>query len=701
MNKTGCQKYGEQIYAGVLGKIIGVYLGRPVEGWPYQKIQEQFGEVDYYVHDKLGLPLIVADDDISGTFGFFRAMGEHGFNPNITSKEIGKTWLNNIIEDKTILWWGGLGRSTEHTAYLHLKAGIDAPKSGSLALNGPTLSNQIGAQIFIDAFAMMCPNDPEKAIYYIKEAARVSHDDLAVDAACFLGALESLAFSEKNLDTLLDKGIAFVKNKKLLKVIEHVRKICSVHSRDWRRARADIDALYGYHLHDGPCHMIPNHAMVLGSLLLGGNDFHKAITIASSAAWDTDCNAGNVGCLNGIRLGLDVINTHVDLRHAVADKMLVVTADSGSCVTDAVLETRKIIHAAEAVKGIQTTPPEEKKRFTFEYPGSVQGFTLCPYAKSLSLGSYISTCSHKNTGLVIQLNNCSKLLPVEISTPTFVDQKELVQNFATISSPTLYSGQTVHTVIKSDSPCIQARPYILQYDIHNNEQKILGKICNLTEQFSHISWTLPSTDGMPIFRLGYQFFADSNVSGTVTIESIDWKGAPQEFAQKGVLMSSIWDINPCWLQVWASSAKHFAPDFTYTYCVSHPEYNGVVTQGTRDWSDYSIESNLMFSLHESAGLVLRSVGHQRYYAALFSGGDKVVILYRKDGEDYILGELPFLYKQDVLYSVKFSAMADSLSLEVEGEELISVHDNTYAFGAAGYRVDCGTMLVENFIIRSM
>jgi len=35
--------YAEQIYAGVLGKIIGVYLGRPVEGRPYADLRERFG----------------------------------------------------------------------------------------------------------------------------------------------------------------------------------------------------------------------------------------------------------------------------------------------------------------------------------------------------------------------------------------------------------------------------------------------------------------------------------------------------------------------------------------------------------------------------------------------------------------------------------------------------------------------------------
>ena len=56
--------YDQRVYAGVLGKIIGVYLGRPVEGWPYAQIQERFGLVDHYVNEDVGAPLVVADDDI-------------------------------------------------------------------------------------------------------------------------------------------------------------------------------------------------------------------------------------------------------------------------------------------------------------------------------------------------------------------------------------------------------------------------------------------------------------------------------------------------------------------------------------------------------------------------------------------------------------------------------------------------------------
>ena len=101
--------YAERVYAGVLGKVIGVYLGRPFEGWTYERIQEHLGDIEYYVHDKLNVPLIVTDDDISGTFTFVRALADNEFNADITAQQIGESWLNYLIEKRTILWWGGLG----------------------------------------------------------------------------------------------------------------------------------------------------------------------------------------------------------------------------------------------------------------------------------------------------------------------------------------------------------------------------------------------------------------------------------------------------------------------------------------------------------------------------------------------------------------------------------------------------------------
>ena len=73
--------YLERVYAGVLGKLIGVYLGRPFEGWTYQRIMKELGPIEYYVHERLNQPLVVTDDDVAGTFTFIRALEDYGITP--------------------------------------------------------------------------------------------------------------------------------------------------------------------------------------------------------------------------------------------------------------------------------------------------------------------------------------------------------------------------------------------------------------------------------------------------------------------------------------------------------------------------------------------------------------------------------------------------------------------------------------------
>lgn len=262
------KKYQNTIYAGVLGKIIGVYLGRPIEGWSYEKIRDTFGEVYYYKNHKTGAPLIVPDDDISGTFAFFRALEDRNYDPNISAEDIGNAWLNYIVENETILWWGGLCRSTEHTAYLRLKNGIKAPASGSEALNGKSMSEQIGSEIFIDTWALVNPNNPKRAAEMARKAASVSHDGLAVEAAVYLAAMEAMAFEEKDIDTLLDKGLKYVTDKFFISLVKDLREHCA-QTDDWRTVRDWIAKEHGYDKYPGNCPMVTNHLTLLMAFIMG------------------------------------------------------------------------------------------------------------------------------------------------------------------------------------------------------------------------------------------------------------------------------------------------------------------------------------------------------------------------------------------------------------------------------------------------
>src|SRR5215210_7219535 len=368
--------YAERVYAGVLGKCIGVYLGRPFEGWTYERIIATLGEVLYYVNDRTDLPLknhtlVVTDDDLSGTFTFLRALPDHGNNLCLTPQQIGQTWLNYIVERRAILWWGGMGNSTEHTAYLRLKSGINAPESGSSALNGRIVAEQIGAQIFVDGWAMVAPGDPELAADLAQRAARVSHDGEAIHAARVVAALEAGAFVEPDLGKLLDTAVSLIpRESDIYRLIDDIRSWRATES-DWRKARERIAESYGYHRYGGICHVIPNHAVIMLGLLYGDDDFQRSLMITNTSGWDTDCNSGNVGCIMGIKNGLAGIEAGPDWRGPVADRMYLPTADGGRAVTDAVREAYRVAAIGRALAGETPVTPKSGARFHFSLPGAV------------------------------------------------------------------------------------------------------------------------------------------------------------------------------------------------------------------------------------------------------------------------------------------------------------------------------------------
>ncbi|MEW2398205.1 ADP-ribosylglycohydrolase family protein [Streptomyces sp. NPDC046862] len=722
-NGTTSRRYAEKVYAGVLGKIIGVYLGRPVEGWPYSAITERFGLVATYVNDALGIPLIVADDDISGTFAFARAVLD---NPGRVPgpADVGDTWLNYIIEDRTILWWGGMGRSTEHTAFLNLRRGIPAPHSGSAELNGRTLSEQIGAQIFSDAFGLMCPGDPERATALTRAAASVSHDGDALESAGLLAALRALAFDESDLDVLLDTAAHVVTSPAVRALLDDVRAHCST-GQDWRAVRAWVDEHYGYARYPGPCHALSNLAMSLGALIAAGDDFPRSVAIASSVGFDTDSNAGTVGCLNGVRLGLDALATGPDLRTRVADRLLVVTAEGGECVSDATREADRIVSSASLLATGRPLP--RRPRFAFAHRGSVQGFTACRYHAGRPILPNAQDIDVPDTVEVPQVTEVPEVrndpsvpggallvrfgATAHVSTPTFLDPAETAGNFSTVASPSLYPGQTITARVSAVGHGIRVRPYALYATGENGSVTTrYGEESTPGPEPHTVRWQVPALGNHVPFRLGFSFSAPALAPGTGTgtdgdeqpaearLHELDWDGAPERFEQQGLLLSSIWDTTPAALAPWVSSAKNFEADFTVTYSVSHPGPLGVVTTGTRDWTDYTIASRLTFSLHDAAGLVVRSRGHRRFHAGVFSGRDRLLLLRQHDGVRTVLAETPFQYRPDRPYDVELRCRGRELTLTVDGVARLTATTEDALGGAAGFLVEGGAVQADGALI---
>ncbi len=599
--------YAERVYAGVLGKIIGVYLGRPFEGWTHEQILVHLGEIKYFVNDRHDLPLrnhklVVTDDDISGTFTFLRALPDYSNSLHLTSAQIGQTWLNYIVENRTILWWGGLGNSTEHTAYLRLKDGVAAPRSGSIALNGKVVAEQIGAQIFIDGWGLIAPGDPALAADLAGRAASVSHDGEAIYGAQVVAALIAQAFTESDVDKLIDSAVAFIPVDSIIyRLIADIRDWHAMEGQDWYAARAKLARHYGYDKYGGNCHIVPNHGLIILSLLYSQGDFHRAQTIVNTGGWDTDCNAGNIGCILGVRNGLAAFEGGPDWRGPVADRLYLPTADGGRAISDALRESDFLLETAYAVHGRHWIPPKGGARFHFSLPGSVQGFRSQENMKvenrphptepgQRALAIHYLLDANQNTAAL---------------TPTFIPKEAIdMPGYGLWASPTLYPGQTVRAALMADQTNAAAIAVGIQLQNYGEEDRLVDVHSPLQNvlpgESLKLEWQVPDLGGAPIAQAGIFLSSEESAEGVLYLDRLSWDGPPNVTFSKPITSGKMWK------RQWVNAADFFENEFEEAFRVIQNRGRGFVITGTREWTDYSVQSTITPHLAKAFGLATAS-----------------------------------------------------------------------------------------------
>jgi ADP-ribosylglycohydrolase len=641
--------YAERVYAGVLGKLVGVYLGRPFEQWTWEEIEQRLGEIDGYVTGhpaiepaKRALPLVVTDDDVSGTFTFLRALEDYGYSRDLAPAQIGQTWLNYVVEGRSTHWWGGVGVSVEHTVYLRLKDGLRAPETGAAALNGRVLSEQIGAQIFIDGWAMACPGDPELAASFARRAASVSHDGAAVDAAQVVAAMEAAAFVETDIDALLDCALALIpRDSVIARVIDDVRG-WHAEEPDWRRARALIGERYGYDTFRGICHVVPNHALIVLGLLYGGGDFSRSMLVVNTSGWDTDCNAGNLGCLLGIRGGVAGIEAR--WREPIADRMYLSSADGGRAITDAATEAVHVVNAGRALAGLPRWAPKGGARFHFALPGSVQAFS----------------------GPVAWEDGALAVEPGVALTPTFIPEEALdMTGYELQASPTLYPGQTVRAEV-------DGRHFRLVARLHDGAE--------LAAPEGATEWRVPDTGGQPIAQVGIA------AGEPVRLQWLTWDGAPD------VTLTRPAGGGTLWRRAWVHGVDKWDDHWPEPFRLIQNRGRGLLIQGTRGWTDYAVRAAIVPETVAAAGIAARVQGLKRYYGLLLLP-DEVRLVRELDGTT-VLARAPFARRD-------YSAPHE-LALEVVGARLrataddvvLEAEDAAFAGGAVALVCDEGCLTTD-------
>jgi ADP-ribosylglycohydrolase len=727
------EEYTQKVYAGVLGKIIGVYMGRPFEGWTHAKIMERLGEVWYYANDKCGVPLIVTDDDITGTFTFLRALEDYpDSGKNLRAEQIGESWLNYVIESRTIFWWGGMGISTEHTAYQRLLDGYKAPQSGSAELNGKVVAEQIGAQIFIDGWALVAPDDPELAVKLAKEAGSVSHDGEAIYGAKVIAAMESLAFVEKDINTLIEKALTYIPTDS--QVAEIALDMVRLYKTepDWKKAIAYLYENYPYSKYGGFCPMVSNHGLIILSLLYGEDDFQRSQMIVNTGGWDTDCNAANVGCIMGIKNGLEGITKTADFREPVADRLYLPTAEGGRGISDALEVAQWIVNLGARIYGIESFSPKNGAKFNFEAPGAVQGFTaeISPdHLGNIRIRNREGVSRAGKHTLTVDFEHLSPGQKIEVNTLTGIPDehyKSTKTAYDLIASSTLISGQMVKASVylessKKTSVMIALMVKVVHADTLDSKtkfpspSKFISKplysnpVELKTETWIDLEFTVPETKGAPVSYVGLQVLHPSDsiiaekldnsieaINGTLHVDYIDWSGVPDIF-----LWKSEW-TNYAIDKSWCSSADeaYQLPFGDKPIILLKTKGHGFFTQGNRSWQDYRIEADITPRLFQSGGLVAYYQGQNRYLALVLCDDGKLKLQERIGSNFRTIAESDFTYILDRQYSLSIEIDGNIIKGGINGSSVLQGNFTRERLngGSCGLLVEKGSLELRSFHI---
>jgi len=293
-----------------LGRCAGCLAGKPVEGWPRERIRQYLEAGNEYPLAGY-MPYILAapeesrvrpqvqpwtrgyiseaprDDDTDYTILGLHIVERHG--RDFTTEDVAQEWLETLPYLRTY--------TAERIAYHNLVLGLEPPATATY--RNP-YREWIGAQIRADGFGYVNPGDLQLAAEYGWRDARLSHVKNGIYGEMWAAAMIAAAFTTDDIEKIIRIGLSEIPaNCRLAEALGRSMAAFSTHPT-WEQAWDELLQLYGgYHR----VHTINNAVIVALGLLYGRGDFSKTVSIAVMGGLDTDCNGATAGSVIGAMLG--------------------------------------------------------------------------------------------------------------------------------------------------------------------------------------------------------------------------------------------------------------------------------------------------------------------------------------------------------------------------------------------------------------
>ncbi|MBN2445566.1 MAG: ADP-ribosylglycohydrolase family protein [Phycisphaerae bacterium] len=320
----------DRILGGWQGRCAGLVLGKPLEHGPFmrdRRVLKKYLEAagaypltDYAPGDAhaarqvgitpLPFPLsqrgnvrfVESDDDIRYTVMGLDILEKCG--ANFTTADVAAWWMRRMPAATLFTAEEAVYRNLILLRRQYAADEVSADELRQVTLWMNPYREWIGAQIRADGWALACPGQPDRAAEFAYRDASLSHVKNGIYGEMYCAAMIATAAVCDNPQEVVAAGLERIPERsRLAEAIRATVDRCGQVGFDVGEFETVLDWLWTHFGNYCPVHTINNAAAVTAAILLGGQDFEKAITIAVMAGWDADCNGATAGCVAGTMLG--------------------------------------------------------------------------------------------------------------------------------------------------------------------------------------------------------------------------------------------------------------------------------------------------------------------------------------------------------------------------------------------------------------
>ena len=142
-----------------------------------------------------------------------------------------------------------------------------------------------------------------------------------------------------------------------------------------------------------------------------------------------------------------------------------------------------------------------------------------------------------------------------------------------------------------------------------------------------------------------------------------------------------------WRAAWIDAVDQYNPWWPEAFRLAQNEGRGLLSQGTREWTDYQVSTAVTPHLTKAAGIAARVQGLRRFYALLLCADRKVRLIKALDG-DTVLGEKALDWQFGQTHALQLQVVGQQIKASVDGQLVFEVEDQTRPLLDGGIALVC-------------